>query len=122
MFDAQTIFGGTTVYSPWFPRGGDYLRATVEAIKLTAAGLEVRVFTKKQEDTTSGADVDSSASGKIATTGTTAGQIITHEWGPDTGNGINELVRYEFKNTASSSSDWILFRMLPPVWFDAVEG
>jgi len=120
MFDAQTILGTTKVYSPWMPRQGDYIRATLEAVKLTEAGLEVRLFTKSSDDTGAGTEVHSST--KITTSGTTAGQFITQEWGPTTGSGLKDLVRYEFSNTSTTATDWVLFRMLPAVWFDAVEA
>jgi len=33
---------------------------------------------------------------------------------------MNELVRYGFE-VSGTAGDWVLFRMLPPVWFDSVK-
>lgn len=45
-----------------------------------------------------------------------------NEWGPHatSPDGLLELVRYRFECSGSNDTDWILFRMLPAVWFDAV--
>lgn len=54
MFEAQMLIttgADYSVYSPWFPRGGDNLRATLEVVKRgTAATVTVRIFTKNTED------------------------------------------------------------------------
>lgn len=121
MFQAQFLAVGSSsvvIYSPWFPRQGDYLRATAEivAISGTNANLEIEVFTKKSEDTTNGIDADTGTS--ISANGAGRG---TAEWGPAGSNGISELVRYRFTASGNPGS-WVLFRMLPPVWFDAVKS
>lgn len=49
MFQAQLLIGATagTIYSPWFGRGGDWLRATLEVITVVGStGLTVTVLTK----------------------------------------------------------------------------
>ena len=116
MFQAQYLFEGTEVYSPWMPRGGDHMRASVDVIKMTGTGtqtLKIQVRTKKLEETSDdgtqvGSDWDRTATGDA-----------TQEF-----NGVNELVRYEFSynTTGNASTDYVLFRMLDPVWYDAVNA
>ena len=116
MFEAQLLKDGQTVYSPWFPRGGDNLRATLEVVDIqgTGATLTVSVFTKNSEDTSNGADADSS----VSFIETDAGRV-TKEWVAQGAKGLKEMVRYKFAATATEDG-WVLFRMLTPVWFDAV--
>lgn len=125
MFEAQLInaksSASVVVYSPWFSRQGDYMRATVEVINATTnCTLVTTLFSKDSEDPSNGAEV--SAGQAISQTGPAAG-LTTTEWRPSTGTGINELVRYRFTVTQTGvASEWILFRGLPPVWFDAVQA
>jgi len=116
MFNAQLLFGSSTtslkVYSPWFPRQGDYLRATAEVVALSATSgvtLVVKVFTKNKEDTGDGTAVTGSIS------------LSAAERGDQEFTSLKELVRYEF-DAQCSASNWLLFRMLAPVWFDAVKA
>jgi len=57
MFDAQLLVAKATtpytVLSPWFPRGGDYIRITAEMIDHYSGGtpsLVISVQTKNSED------------------------------------------------------------------------
>ena len=118
-FEAQLLEGAsTTVFSPWMPREGDYMIGTAELIALEAsAQLEVRLFTKDLDDPGDGAQVDSS----IKITISVAGRRDSAEWGFDgTTSGLKELVRYRFESRAATAAGSVLFRMLSPVWFDAV--
>jgi len=108
MFDAQLLFPGAagaalSFYSPWFPRQGDNLRVTV--------------FTKNNEDTGDGSDADAGTSIVASATGRS-----TAEWTSGTA-GLKELVRYKYsvQSTGTGATDWVLFRMLTPVWFNTVK-
>ena len=124
MFDAQALITSNSIeiFSPWMPRGGDLARFTLDAISFGQTGggvaeLSVRAFTKNTQDTGDGADADTSVSIVRTTEGRT-----TAEWASTASTGFKELVRYKF--TLTNNSDvgtvWALFRMLTPVWFDAV--
>ena len=115
MFQAQLLMAGTDVYSPWFKRGGDDLRATLEVVAQSGGNaLTVRVFTKKEEDTGDGTDADSSVTLSLSAVGRD-----TDEWISTASTGLKDMVRYKF--SLAGSTGWALFRMLPPVWFDAVK-
>ena len=53
---------------------------------------------------------------------TTAGRLTAEYGNAASGNvnGIKHLVRYKF-NPGTNNAEWVLFRMLPPVWFDATK-
>lgn len=117
MFDAQLLFApnaepGLEVFSPWFPRRGDYVRVTVDIVAVEDATLTIELATKNSEDTGDGSVIATSMS--AASVGR-----VDEEWGPDE---LEELVRYKFTALGETSDAWVLFRMLTPVWFDAVKG
>jgi hypothetical protein len=115
MFEAQYLPKLVVVFGPWMPRGGDYHIATADLVGLDAgATLNVDLFSKNREDTTNGTIVDAGTTIAISTA-----DRGSKEWGPTTGTGLKEIVRYRYECTGG---DWVLFRMLPPVWFDAVKG
>ena len=110
MFQGQYIFGNTAVYSPWMPRGGDNLRMTADVIQITGVTLDVEVATKKSEDSGDGTVL---TSGKISTSTTGLSQkTFTGE--------VNDLVRYKFTTSGGAATDYVLFRMLNPIWYDEV--
>lgn len=120
MFDSQLLIAtgsAYSVFSPWFPRGGDILRATAEVTMIygTNAKLTVRVFTKNSETTGDGVDVDTAVTADIERT---AAGRETKEWSGGT-TGLLELVRYKFTIEGNAGA-FVLFRMLTPVWLDAV--
>ena len=124
MFEAQLLIAKSgsdvLIYSGWSSRQGDYMRATVEVVGISSANctLQTTLYSKDSEETTDGAVVDAA----VVITQTATGRS-TEEWGPSTGTGLNELVRYRFKVTQSGGAlEWVLFRVLPPVWFDAVKA
>ena len=110
MFDAQILPAGTAVYSPWFARGGDYARFTVDVIEYSLGGndLSVQFFTKNSEDTGDGVLASGSPTISRSATGRETAEC----------DNLEELVRYKF--TAGGTTGQVLFRMLTPVWFDAV--
>lgn len=125
MFDAQLLFPGSSpetgiiIFSPWFPRGGDHLRATLEVAQINGATIKVEVFTKNTEDGGDGQDADNTFGTNITTN--VIGRT-TQEWYSSGNIALKELVRYRYTVTGSNVSDWVLFRMLAPIWFDAVKG
>lgn len=120
MFDAQvlgTTSGGNavSVYSPWMRREGDYLIATLDAIAITfgsiLGSLEVRVYHKNTDDPDDGTVLTGSIS--VDSVGRSS-----EEFGP-----LKEMVRYRFTVSATTfQQEWAMFRMLSPVWFDAVKA
>jgi hypothetical protein len=118
MFEAQLLIAkgdgnDYSVFSPWMPRGGDNLTATLEVIERDSATLTVRVFTKNSEDVGAGSDADVSKT----ISGGAAGRS------DETWSGVlKELVRYKFTVSSETAGQWILFRMLSPVWFDDVKA
>ena len=119
MFDSQLLIAKDTtltIFSPWFPRGGDNAIFSLDVIDVDGTpSLAVDIFTKNSEDTGEGAMTGIS----FSMTGTTAGVTTTRLESTKT-NGMLELVRYQFKLTAGNAGDWILFRMLPTSWYDDV--
>lgn len=122
MFDAQLLFPGAagaalSFYSPWFPRQADNLRVTVDVVGRVSSQLTVRVFTKNNEDTGDGTDADVGTSIVASATGRASA-----EWTSGTA-GLKEMVRYKYtvQSTGTGATDWVLFRMLSPVWFNTVK-
>ena len=113
MFEAQMLIvnaGSYAVYSPWFPRGGDNLRATLEVVNRSGTPtLTVTVYTKNTEDVGNGTEANTTT-----ISGGAAGRTVA-EWAGVT----KQLVRYKFAPTGTAG-DWTLFRMLAPIWFDSV--
>ena len=126
MFDGQLLFPGSVpstgimVYSPWFPRQADHLRVSLEVVQINGATIKVEVFTKNSEDSGDGTNADSAG----VPTNITANAVgrTTTEWYSSGTIGLLEMVRYRFKVTGTSVSDWVLFRMLSPIWFNAVKA
>jgi hypothetical protein len=125
MFDAQLLFCGSVpatgikVYSPWFPRQADHLRASLEVVQINGATIKVEVFTKNSEDGGDGADADSGGGSFISTN--VVGRTTT-EWYSTGTIALLEMVRYRFTVTGATTAHWVLFRMLAPVWFNAVKA
>lgn len=117
MFEAQLLISKSSnydVYSPWFPRGGDNITATVDVIEVEGATITIRVFTKAAEDNGPGVDADNTKTLARSTTGRD-----DETWPGD----CKDLVRYKFTiSGGGEAGKWILFRMLPPIWFDDVEA
>jgi hypothetical protein len=117
VFEAQYIITkskqpGITIYSPWFPRRGDRIRYTIDIVDAIGAQITVKLFHKDTEDAGDGTDT-TSAIGPTSTIGRSGVEFT---------RGLLELVRYQFVVTSDETNvpGYICFRMLPPVWFDAV--
>ena len=122
MFEAQLVNCKATdveIFSPWFPRGGDNVSVTLEVVDVDSATIEVELFTKNSEQSGDGVDTDSTNTVNISRN--TLGRT-SKEWAPtDNANlSILEMVRYKF--IVKADGNWVLFRMLPPVWFDSVRA
>lgn len=118
MFEAQILFKGTTIYSPWFPRQADNARMTAEVVAVSGATLKVELFTKNKEDAGDGTNADSAGTPTNITL-SAAGRTTT-EWLSRSTIGLKELVRFKFTVTGTNNYDWVLFRMLPAIWFNSV--
>jgi hypothetical protein len=126
MFDAQLLFPGAVpatgikILGPWFPKQGDHARITLEVAEVNGATIKVELFTKNSEDAGDGTNADS---GGVPTNITAAATgRTTQEWYSTGTIALKEMVRYRFTVTGGVASDWVLFRMLSPVWFSAVKG
>ncbi len=111
MFVAQLLIEKSATYSifsPWFPRQGDNMIVTADVAELDGGSFTLQVFTKDSETPGDGTQVGSD---KTVNAAGQASETIT---------GLNELVRYKYNVDNTQSGDWILFRMLPPVWYDTV--
>ena len=109
---------GTTIYSPWVLRVGDNVRVTVEVLSRILLTLTVRVFTRAEGVAGDGTEVDSTRTIQTSSVGRKL-----QEWGPQTGIGLNEWVRYQFNaDTAlpDVTGSHVAFRVLSPVWFDTI--
>jgi hypothetical protein len=120
MFEAQILNRGATIYSPWFPRQSDSARFTLEVVAVSGATMGVEVFTKRSDDGGDGVNADSAGS-PTKISASVVGRTTT-EWLSRGTVSLLELVRYKFTVTGTNAYDWVLFRMLPPVWFDSVQA
>jgi hypothetical protein len=120
MFQAQMLHANgttseTSVLSPWFPRGGDNIlfAADLVAQSTTDAKIDVELLTKNSEDTGEGALVAGSKL-SLATRGVDFKTVDAS---------LEELVRFRFTiDVAAAATDWVIFRVLQPSWYDAVEA
>jgi len=105
------------VYGPWMPRGGDYVTITADVVaaNMPATGITVELWQKNSETVGDGAIIGTG----LLITGA-AGQYPT-SFGPTSAPnaGIEELVRYVFNVPSQTAlGQWVLLRMLTPVWWD----
>lgn len=120
MIDATLLMEGTEVFSPWFPRRADMLRVTAECIAVNGTTLTIELYTKNSEDPGEGDPVDENVSITLTAPGRSTAEwktVVNEE-------GVEELLRFKLTVGIGGeySNDWILYRLLPPVWFDAVTG
>ena len=114
MFEAQYLFMGDAVYSPWVPRGGDNGTFTVDVVELAGTGAQLDVTVIHKNDSTTGAGAPVSG-GTMAISAEGVGRVDC--------SGLKEMVRYRFElNKAGPSDARALFRVLAPVWFDDVRA
>lgn len=130
MFDSQTIqmqgTTATTLYSPWFPRGGDFGLFTIEATSMggTSLTLTAVLVHKNASDPGDGAPVDGNITDlKRSAVGRETIDFYNGRVNSGTPfGGFKELVRYKFtlSGGATSTTSWATFRMLPTTWYDKV--
>jgi len=119
MFEAQYLvtdqIAGVQFYSPWMPRGGDYLQYTVDTAQVENGTFTVSLVHKDSETAGDGADVASSGSGNITGPGQTPKNVAT---------ALDELVRYKYKLVATKAGTTAVaaFRLLSPVWRDELNA
>jgi hypothetical protein len=121
MIDATLLFDSTTVYSPWFPRQADMLRVVAECVAINNATIVIDLYTKNSEDPGDGNPVDEDVS--ITMSG--VGRSAATEWKTVVDEkGVQQLLRFRYEVTGNGGhpTEWILFRLLPAVWFDAVSA
>jgi hypothetical protein len=122
MFDAIRIYQGMTLYSPWFPRGGDFVVVSAECVRLSGSepSLKIELFHKNADEPGDGVNVDTGTPAKSLVLNSVGRQSV--DWKRSgTLSGLKELVRYRFTMTGGEGEipDSMLFRLLPPVWYDA---
>lgn len=116
MFEAQLLIAKDSsydVYGPWFPKGGDSAKFTIDVVEVETSGgsdFSVEVLTKNSEDTGDGSAIAAPAA--ISSAGITTFNLTSEST-------VKELVRYKY-TVAIGTGDWYLFRMLAPVWYDKV--
>ncbi len=108
MFEEQLLMAGCAVYTPWIPRGKDNLIATLDVVDISEATVTVRVWTKNSQTAGDGADAKTAIS-----ISSNAVERRSATWY----DACKEWVRYKITVTGSAG-DWVLFRMLDPIWFD----
>lgn len=108
----------TAVYSPWFPRGGDYGRFQIQVPQMSSTAstliLGVQMYHKNTGEPGDGVAVGTIAqiSGNLLAT--------THQFHFEVTDGFKELVRYVFGliSVGGSGTSWARFKVLRPTWFN----
>jgi hypothetical protein len=116
MIEGTLLFANTTVFSPWFPRQADLLRVIAECIARYDASTTIELYTKDDGDPGDGLPVDEAVSITLAANGR---QMAEWKLAPGE-EGVKQLLRFRYVVTGSKANHWMLFRLLPAVWFDAV--
>jgi len=107
----QTLFVGAEIYSAWMPREADYCVFWGELIdKSGSPTLTVTIYHKNIEDDGDGDAIGTPNNFTLSGTDTIKSLDATA--------GLKEMVRFKFAVTGTSG-DWIHYRMLTPVWYDA---
>ena len=119
MIDATTLFNSMDVYSPWFPRKADMLRVTAECVALQGeATVTIQLYTKKYSDSGDGELVDENVEIELDAPGR-----VTEEWKTVVAQqGVEQLLRFRYTVSGSEDDEWVLFRLLPATWFDALDA
>lgn len=116
MIDATLLLNGMTVFSPWFPRQADMLRVTAECVGVSGGTVQIQLYTKNEGETGNGDPVNTGVSISLSSPGRS-----TAEWKTVASQeGVQQQLRFRYVVTGSGNNDWILYRLLPAVWFDAV--
>jgi len=100
----------TVYYTPWFPKAADNAVFTLEKIQdtLATAPFKVEVLTKNRED-------EGSAPWTVVATINTA---LNGNFYEANCTGLKELVRFQLTFTASAAGQGVVYRILPPTWYD----
>lgn len=119
MFEAQYLFHGDAVFSPWMSRQADNMIATVDLIDDSGSSgdIVIEVYQKNSEQTGDGGAHPNEDGTSGSPTQLTTSAVDQKS---ETFANVMELVRYRISTSATSSGERFLFRMLPPVWFDHV--
>lgn len=100
--------GAQTFYTPWFPRGADNAVFTLEKQQDTfSTVMSVSVESKNREDEGSAPFAD------VATFTALAGNFFEASC-----TGLKELVRFKMTFTANAVGQGVVYRFLPPTWYD----
>lgn len=111
------LMRSTTEFSPWLPRQADMLRFVAECVAVDGVNLELELFTKNSNETSDGDPVEENTSIILNSPGRSAAT----EWKTMPGEqGVEQLLRFRYTVTGDEGPGWILFRLLPACWFDAV--
>jgi hypothetical protein len=95
-------------YTGWFPKGADNAVFTLEkAVDTIGGGITVKVFTKNREDEGS---APGTAVGTFASLSAAFHEVACA--------GLKDLVRFEISFTATAVGQGVIFRFLPPTWYD----
>jgi hypothetical protein len=128
MFDAQTItneasLAATEVFTPWFPRGGDHAVFTLEVVAWSnnsgSNTLSLEIYHKTRDDSGDGALAGVSGTDLIQMAASGGATRTKRDWGSVA---FKELVRFRLSYDAGSGAQWALYRILPPLWYDAVKA
>lgn len=97
-----------TYYTPWFPKSADNGVFTLEKVLETIhGGITVTVYTKNREDEGS---APGTAVGTFASLSAAFHEVAC--------SGLKDLVRFKITFTASAAGQGVIFRFLPPTWYD----
>ena len=117
----QRLQADESVYSAWFPRGGDYAVFRAQLIDKAGSGspaITITFFHKNKEDAGDGTVL--SPGGSTAelqlTNSNSPGDVEAIDLGDfaSSGGALLELVRLKFACTGN----WMRFQMLQPVWYN----
>lgn len=99
-----------TYYTPWFPRQAMNAVFTMEKTSDSIGGtaFQIDVFNKNRED-------EGSAPGSSVGTINTA---LVANFYQLNATALKELVRFKITFTASAAGQGVIFRLLPPTWYD----
>lgn len=121
MFDGQVIIAttsATSVYSPWFARGGDHAVFTLEVAAWSESSastkLKIEAYHKAKEESGDGSAISES----IEIPSNSASPRSSKDWASNT---FKDLVRFKITFTPSSGTQWAIYRILPPIWYDAAK-
>jgi len=96
--------------TPWFPKGADNGVFTMEKPQDTIAGtaVQVKVYTKNRED--EGSKPWATVGTFTAVSGTSFLEVNCSQ--------LKDLVRFEITFTANAVGQGLIYRFLPPTWYD----